>query len=150
MFGSPRSGANAYAKVGLETGALAASPHKLISMLFEGAMIAIVNARKHMEAKEFEAKGAAISKAITIIDTGLCASLNMQEGGEVAQHMQALYLYMTQRLQMAHLKNDPNILKEVYVLLNDLRTAWDAIGPQVNNTAQASNAGTVSVGAVKA
>ena len=149
MFGSPRSAAGAYAKIGLETGALAASPHKLISMLFEGAMIAIVNARKHMEAKEIEAKGAAISKAITIIDSGLRASLNLQEGGDVAQNMNALYGYMTERLQLAHLKNDPTVLKEVYVLLNDLRTAWDAIAPEANKTGQ-SGMGIASLNAVKA
>ena len=35
MFGSVSSGANAYAKVGIETGVMAASPHTLIVMLFD-------------------------------------------------------------------------------------------------------------------
>ena len=112
-------------------------------------MIAIVNARKHMEAKEVEAKGAAISKAIAIIDSGLRGSLNLQEGGDVAQNMNALYGYMTDRLQLAHLKNDPTVLKEVYVLLNDLRTAWDAIAPEANKTGQ-SGMGIAPLNAVKA
>lgn len=112
-------------------------------------MIAIVNARKHMEAKDIEAKGAAISKAIAIIDSGLRGSLNLKDGGDVAQNMFALYGYMTERLQLAHLKNDPAALKEVYVLLNELKTAWDAIGPQVNNNASASM-GVVQLGSVKA
>ena len=112
-------------------------------------MIAIVNARKHMEAKDIEAKGAAISKAITIIDSGLRASLNLQAGGDVAQNMHALYGYMTERLQFAHLKNDPTVLKEVYVLLNDLRTAWDAIAPEINKTSQPSS-GIAPMGPVKA
>jgi len=54
--------------VGLQTGAIAASPHKLIAMLLEGAMIAILKARK--------------------------------------------------------------LLQEVYKLLADLKSTWDAIDPQ--------------------
>lgn len=41
MFGTPRGGANAYAHVGIETGVMAASPHKLIVMLFDGALVAL-------------------------------------------------------------------------------------------------------------
>ena len=37
MFGSRQTGVHAYAKVGMETGVVAASPHKLIVMLFDGA-----------------------------------------------------------------------------------------------------------------
>ena len=68
MFGSTRSGANAYAKVGLETGVVAASPHKLIVMLFEGAITAVNAALAHMSAGELEQKGKAVSKAMLIVD----------------------------------------------------------------------------------
>jgi hypothetical protein len=44
MFGSAQRGANAYAKVGIETGVVAASPHQLIVMLFDGALVAIATA----------------------------------------------------------------------------------------------------------
>ncbi|MGZ8261766.1 MAG: flagellar export chaperone FliS, partial [Methylotenera sp.] len=40
MFGLAQRGVNAYAKVGVETGVLAANPHKLIIMLYEGAIAA--------------------------------------------------------------------------------------------------------------
>ena len=39
MFASPRSGANTYARVGVETGVLTADTHKLIMMLFDGAIL---------------------------------------------------------------------------------------------------------------
>lgn len=60
MFGSSRSGAGAYAKVGLETGVVAASPHKLIVMLFEGAIAAVNAALVQMQADQFEQKGKSI------------------------------------------------------------------------------------------
>lgn len=130
MFGSNRSAAKAYARVGLETGVTAASPHKLIAMLFDGAMIAILRAQNHMQAGQIAEKGQAISKAISIIDSGLHASLNLEAGGEMAKNLDALYGYMTQQLAQAHLKNDPALLQEVHGLLSGLKSAWDAIDPQ--------------------
>ena len=41
MFGMMRNPAQSYAKVGLEAAVETASPHKLILMLFDGAIAAI-------------------------------------------------------------------------------------------------------------
>ncbi len=86
-------------------------------------------ALQHMKAGDIEKKGLAISKAIMIIDSGLRASLDKKVGGEIAENLDALYAYMSQRLMMANLKNQPEILEEVHSLLKDLKSAWDAIGP---------------------
>jgi flagellar protein FliS len=128
MFGSPNSGANAYAKVGMETGVAAANPHTLVVMLFEGAMVAVSSAIQHMQAGDIEKKGASISKAIMIIDAGLRASLNKDAGGGLALNLDSLYEYMSRRLLIANLKNQPQVLEEVYQLLKGLKTAWEAIG----------------------
>jgi len=128
MFGSPSSGAKAYAKVGIETGVAAASPHQLIVMLFDGAVIAVKTAMKEMQASHIAAKGAAISKAIAIIESGLRASLNKKAGGRIAENLDMLYAYMSNRLLLANLNNDPAKLEEVLKLLVDLRGAWCAIG----------------------
>ena len=128
MFGSRQTGVNAYAKVGIETGVLAASPHKLIVMLFDGALVSISNALVNMRAGTIGEKGKAISKAIMIIDSGLRASLDKKVGGEIAEGLDALYEYMSGRLLTANLKNDPAILEEVQRLLTELRDAWNQIG----------------------
>jgi flagellar protein FliS len=129
MFGSKQSGAKAYATVGVETGVAAASPHKLIVMLFEGAMIAIASGIQHMQAGDIEKKGVAISKAIAIIDNGLRASLDKKVGGEVALNLDALYEYMINRLITANAKNQQATLEEVHQLLKGLKDAWEAIDP---------------------
>ena len=129
MFGSARSGANAYAKVGIETGVVAASPHKLIVMLFDGALAAVATAMQQMKNRNIEGKGLAISKAISIIDSGLRASLDHKAGGEVAVNLDALYEYMSNRLMLANLNNQPELLEEVQRLLQELRSAWEAIAP---------------------
>jgi flagellar protein FliS len=131
MFGSTRSGANAYAKVGLETGVIAASPHKLIVMLFEGAIVAINNAKTHMQAGQFEDKGKAITKAVLIVDEGMRGSLDKKAGGEIAANLDALYGYIIQCLLRANLRNDQALLDESLTLLTDLKSAWDAIGNTV-------------------
>ena len=128
MFGSSSKGASAYASVSLETGVASASPHKLIVMLFDGALVAVTVASVHMKAKNIAAKGQAISKAIMIIDSGLRASLDKKVGGQIAASLDSLYEYMSNRLLIANLKNQPEILDEVHGLLQDLKSAWVEIG----------------------
>lgn len=138
MFGSSQSGARAYATVGVETGVAAADPHKLIVMLFEGGMVAVASAIQHMQAGDIPKKGAAISKAISIIDNGLRASLDKKVGGEIALNLDALYEYMSNRLLIANINNQPAVLEEVYQLLKGLKSAWESIAP--NNNSGASTA----------
>jgi flagellar protein FliS len=126
-------GANAYARVGTEIGAMSASPHQLITMLFDGARTAIGMAQHHLARKETSAKGNAISKAINIIDNGLKASLDAEAGGPagatLAADLAALYDYINQRLMYANLRNDPALLDEASRLLESIASAWREIGP---------------------
>jgi flagellar protein FliS len=140
MFGSTKTGANAYAKVGVETGVMAANPHKLIVMLFEGAEAALRLARQQMADGDVPAKGRSISKAINIIDNGLRASLDKKAGGEIATNLEALYEYMVGRLLQANLNNSFEMLQEVLQLLAELRGAWEAIAPGSPATAAAPQA----------
>lgn len=120
---------NAYKKVGVESKVIGADPHMLISMLFQGALLAIANAKNEMLRKETAAKGKSISRAIAIIGEGLNASLDKSVGGELAQKLSSLYGYMVMRLVDANLKNDATVLDEVARLLAELTEAWDSIRP---------------------
>lgn len=132
MFGPmQRSAGNpvsAYAQVGMETGVGTADPHRLILMLFDGALLCVASAHQQMEAKNIAAKGENISKAINIIANGLKASLDMTAGGELSERLAALYDYMCERLLFANLKNNPAVLDEVRNLLHELKGAWEEIG----------------------
>lgn len=116
-----------YAKISVESGVAAADPHKLISMLYQGALLAIANAKNAILRKDIPGKGASISKAILIIDEGLKASLNKNVGGELAHNLDSLYDYMSSRLLTANVKNDMDALNEVAQLLNELNGAWESI-----------------------
>jgi len=128
MFGFNQRGAGGYAQVGIETGVLAASPNKLIIMLYEGAIAACYSATKHMQNKDIANKGAMFSKAIMIIESGLRMSLDKKVGGEIAESLDALYAYMSNRLTMANVRNQPELVHEVIKLLVELKGAWEVIG----------------------
>jgi len=128
MHSSARKAIDAYARVGVETGVASADPHKLILMLYDGTLAAICAARLAMNRGEIAAKGAAVAKAIAIIDGGLKASLDVEAGGVLAERLAGLYDYMLTRLLAANLRNDTRILDEVSRLLDELRGAWAQIG----------------------
>jgi flagellar protein FliS len=137
MFSPGHAGANAYARVGVQTGVMGASPHRLIVMLYQGARQAIARARMHLQQGNIPERGKAISNAISIIQNGLQQSLNLEVGGEVAARLDALYTYMERRLLDANVQRDEQMLVEVDRLLATLEEAWLAIAPEAAKMAAA-------------
>lgn len=127
MNAAVRNAVDAYHHVGVDVSIRTASPHRLILLLFDGAIKAIGNAQFHMSMHDVAQKGVAISKAIAIIDEGLRLSLDVKAGGELAEALSLLYEYMCHRLMQANLKNDVQGLEEVTGLLVGLRGAWASI-----------------------
>lgn len=130
--------AHAYARIGLETGVAAASPHRLIVMLYDGAIAAIADGKAHMQGGRIADKGRALSKAIAIIDEGLKASLDRTQGGTIATQLFELYLYIGQRLIQGNLHNDSGALDEATRLLRELRSAWAELAERESRKAPAA------------
>ena len=105
----------------------AASPHKLIQMLFEGALSRIALAKHFMHEKNIAKKGENISSAIGII-AGLQGSLDFEAGGEIAKNLDALYNYMMNALMQANISNDEEKLDNITQILIEIKSAWDSIG----------------------
>ena len=120
-----------YSSVKVQSGVEAASPHRLIQMLFEGALERIAQAKGAMAQNQIARKGELISKAVAIV-AGLQGSLNDREGGELAANLDSLYDYIIRRLTQANYENNLEYLDECGRLLGELKLAWDAIAPQVN------------------
>lgn len=118
----------AYRSAGIEAEALGTSPHGLITMLFDGALLAIKLAKSNMlESKTIE-KAESINKAIDIIGSGLRAALNLKEGGELADNLDQLYEYVIMQLLKANMNNEPELIDEAYGLLDQLADAWKQVG----------------------
>ncbi|WP_185960736.1 flagellar export chaperone FliS [Aliidiomarina halalkaliphila] len=130
-------GAAAYGRVSVESNVLSASPHQLISMLFDGAQQAIKSARLHMSNGNIAEKGKAISKAIDIVNSGLLAAVDKEKGGDLAERLESLYTYISSLLLKANLKNDEALLDEAARLLEDIGSAWKEIGRQASADAGA-------------
>lgn len=113
-----------YADIGLETQVMSATPERLITLLYQGARAAIGQARLHLQEGRVAERGAAITKAIKIVDEGLKMGLNMEAGGDIAANLSRLYDYIVRTLLMANLKADVEQLDIADRLLADLADAW--------------------------
>lgn len=119
-----RRSAKAYADVGLETQVLSANPQQLITLLFQGALAAIMKARLYMQNQDVAGRGMAISKAIDIVDSGLKASVDTEVGGELANNMIATYELVIRNLLLANLNADEDALTLAQTILTNLSDAW--------------------------
>lgn len=118
----------AYRSAGIEAEVLGTSPHGLITMLFDGALLSIKLAQSYMAESKTVEKAEAINKAINIIGSGLRAALNIKEGGELANNLDQLYEYIIMQLLKANMTNEMALLDEAYHLLNQLADAWKEVG----------------------
>ena len=130
MFAPFKHQANAYSNIHVETGVHTADPHQLVSMLLDGALTAIASGVSALERGDIGAKCGSVSKAVSIIDEGLRAALDMNGGGQVAITLHDLYSCILLRLTQANAGNDAAILRECSQLLTPMRDAWASIKPQ--------------------
>lgn len=117
-------GAGAYARTGLESQAVAASPTQLITLLFDGIDNAIRQAKLHMEKGNIPERGAAISRTLDIINQGLISALDFEKGGEIAQNLSSIYDYVCRCLIEANRTGSMAKLEEAQTLMNDIGSAW--------------------------
>ncbi|TVZ38573.1 flagellar protein FliS [Alteromonadaceae bacterium 2753L.S.0a.02] len=117
---------DSYAKVHRHANVEVASPHKLIDMLYEGALERITQAKGAIQYKNIELRGKKINSAIEIIG-GLRMNLDHEKGGEISQNLDALYVYIQNILSKAHRNGDVELLDEAYTLVADMRDAWQQI-----------------------
>lgn len=130
------NGLQAYQRVNTQTSITDADPHKLIQLLYNGALERINMAKARMQAQDYEGKGRLITKAIEIIG-GLRSFLDFEKGGDLAERLEALYDYMERTLFEANAKNDVAKLDEVADLLRSVKEGWDGIREEAVSQQQA-------------
>lgn len=121
-----RGALSQYRNVHLRSSIATASPHKLISLLYQGALETLAQAKGAIERGDVEVRTAAINKGCSII-MGLNDSLDLKAGGEVAENLSALYDYILRGMAELNLKNDAGKAEELIELLIELRSGWDAM-----------------------
>ncbi|WP_415890210.1 flagellar export chaperone FliS [Neptuniibacter sp. SY11_33] len=112
-----------YQSVDLRATVETASPHKLISMLLDGALGALAKAKGSIERESIEERTQHLNKASEIV-VGLKGSLDLEQGGEVAANLDALYDYMLRSIMSANSQNDADKVQEVMNLMLEIKQGW--------------------------
>lgn len=121
---------NQYAAVNAQTSVVDVDRHKLIELLYDGALDRINTAKARILAKDFEAKNKLINKTIDIL-AGLRSFIDESHNEELSRNLIDLYSYCERSLLQANLKNDVALLDEVAGHLRTLREGWVGIREQV-------------------
>ena len=103
------NGLQAYQRVNNQTSTMDADPHRLIQLLYNGAIERINMAKARIQAKDYAGKGQLINKAIEIIG-GLRSFLDFEQGGDLAARLEALYDYMERTLLQASAKDRKSVV----------------------------------------
>lgn len=111
-----------YANNYVETAVTEATPHKLVEMLYDGAIKNLTLTKVFIEQKNYEKKSEASNKALAIINS-LKAGVELDKG-EVAENLYSLYDYCYRKTLEASAKNNPLIVDEVLEHIKGLREAW--------------------------
>jgi flagellar protein FliS len=115
-------GLDTYQEVAITT----QSRGRLVVMLYDGAIKFLKQAVSELNDGDMNEKGVYINKAMDIINE-LNNVLDMEAGGEVAENLRKLYMFMTRHLSSANIKKDPQMINEVIKLLEELNQGWKAI-----------------------
>ncbi len=110
---------NAYKKASVNT----LDQNKLIIMLYDGAIKNANFAVQYMDSGEIEKVHDSLIKTKNIV-TELLATLNMDQGGEIAKNLKSLYSFMFSQLIEANMEKKSEPVLNVIDLLKELRGAW--------------------------
>jgi flagellar protein FliS len=108
-----------------ESAVLTATPEQLVVMLYDGANRFLTQSAIAMRDGRVALAGEKLGRAERIIDE-LLATLDLSVG-EIAERLQALYLFFKEHLMAARLNQDAGKVDEVARLMRELRSAWGQI-----------------------
>jgi flagellar protein FliS len=115
------------------------SPLELVVMLYDGALRFTADAREAMVRRDIRTRQQNLSRALAIVSE-LQSTLDMDTGGEVAEHLDKLYGYIRDRLIEASARQDLQPLDDARRVLSTLREGWLAISRASANATTTSPA----------
>ncbi len=108
------------------------TPLELVVMLYDGALKFLHQARLAIERGDIAARRDASTRALTIVSE-LQSTLNMEQGGEIAERLDELYGYVTARILQAAAADAVGPLDDASRVLATLRESWLAVAtPEVD------------------
>jgi flagellar protein FliS len=110
----------------------------LIIICYQKVILCLKQSKDHIKEKEFDKKANKIMTALNIINE-LHSSLNFDEGGQIAKSLDSLYTYLTNRIILADVRKNLSIFDECINILNELKSGWEGIKPEEEETAPLNN-----------
>jgi flagellar protein FliS len=114
---------NQYKTVDLRSAVASASPHQLITMLFDGALTSLASAKGDLERNNIEARAKNFNKATAIL-MALIDYLDMDKGEEISENLYLLYDYMIRGIIEANRTQSVDKVQELIDLLLELKQGW--------------------------
>jgi len=106
-----------------ETAVTQADPIKLVEMLYEGAIKFMRMGQKAIEDGDTETAHNSILRAYAIV-AELMATLDFDEGGEIATRLEQCYDYTLHLLKEANIKKDGALIEQAIQVIEPLLTSW--------------------------
>jgi len=121
--------ASAYRNIGIETRADKHDQYEVALLMFEAVFESLSAAQGAIDGGDVVSKVKHIDKAIRVLQDGLRTSLDLDNGGELAANLDALYDYAVLQITTANLRNDKAQLAAVANLIRPIAEAWRDIRP---------------------
>ena len=125
MLQTMSRGAEVYRRTNVHT----RSPLELVVMLYDGVLQSLGEARSAIGRKDVPARTRAVSRALAIV-TELQGTLNMKDGGKIAEELDRLYTFSVNRLLEVTTKQDAKGIDDVVNVLTPLREAWSQVAQE--------------------
>jgi flagellar secretion chaperone FliS len=106
-----------------ESAVLTAPPEQLVLMLYDGVHRFLFQATVAMRGGDFVLTNGKLQRAEAIIDE-LIATLDHEQGGEVADRLNAIYLYCRRVLGEARIEKSPDKIEHAQSLIRQIRDSW--------------------------
>ena len=105
---------------------MTASPGQLVVMLYDGAGRFLRQSELAAEEGAWDHAMARLEKADAIVDE-LLVTLNVEQGGQLAERLQGIYVFCKRLMIEARVERDVAKIRKTASLLADLRDAWAEI-----------------------
>ncbi len=119
-----------------ESAILTAPPERLVVMLYDGARRFLHQAAVAMRGGDVPTAHERLRRGEAVVEH-LLATLDMSQG-ELAQRLEAIYLFCLRLLGEGRIKQDAEKLEQVNELLGELREAWAQLADSPPQAALAS------------
>lgn len=113
-----------YGRIDLDARIASASPHALVSILFEEL---IRSMRLMRRSDQPHRRSEALSRALSIIQS-LNDTLNFEAGGAIAESLSSIYGEARRLLLKAMRENDSAPIEQAETMIGEIAESWAAIG----------------------